>query len=95
MEANPGKFQGILFKGNKHATDFNVSLGGKDIEFCKFMTALGICIHQYLTFDIHIYTICLKASRQISALQRLTGLLSNLQQFCFKRLNFRLRNYVI
>ena len=27
MEANPGKFQGILFKGNKHAPDFNVSIG--------------------------------------------------------------------
>ena len=39
------------------------------------MTALGICIDDNLTFDIHIDNICLKASRQISALQRLTGLL--------------------
>ena len=39
------------------------------------MTALGICIDENLTFDIHIDNICLKASRQISALQRLTGLL--------------------
>ena len=75
MEADPGKFQGILFKGNKHATDFNVSIGGKDIEFCKSMSALGICIDENLTFYIHIDNICLKASRQINALQRLTGLL--------------------
>ena len=75
MEANPGKFQGILFKGNKHATDFNVSVGGKYIEFCKSMSALGICIDANLTFDIHIDNIYLKANRQISALQRLTGLL--------------------
>ena len=39
------------------------------------MTALGICIDENLTFDIHIDNICLKASRRISALQRLTGLL--------------------
>ena len=27
MEANPSKFQGILFKGNKQASDFKVSVG--------------------------------------------------------------------
>ena len=75
MEANPSKFQGIFFKGNKQVPDFNVSVDGNDIEFCQFMTALGICIDENLTFDIHIDNICLKASRQISALQRLTGLL--------------------
>ena len=75
MEANPYKFQGILSKGNKHATDFNVSVGGKDREFCKSMSALGICIDENLIFDIHVESICLKASRQMSALQRLTGLL--------------------
>ena len=75
MEANPSKFQGILFKGNKQAPDFNGSVDGNDIEFCQSMTALGICIDENLTFDIHIDSICLKARRQISALQRLTGLL--------------------
>ena len=39
------------------------------------MSALGICTDENLTFDIHIDNICLKASLQISALQRLTGLL--------------------
>ena len=76
MEANPGKFQGILFnafKGNKHANDFNVSVCVKNIEFCKSMTTL--CIDENLTFDIHIDDICLKANRQITASQRLTGLL--------------------
>ena len=33
MEANPSKFQGILFKGNKQASDFKVSVGGQNIEF--------------------------------------------------------------
>ena len=39
------------------------------------MTSLGICKDENLNFDLHIKYICLKASRQISALQRLTGLL--------------------
>ena len=45
------------------------------IDFSKSITALGICIDENLTFDNHVNNICLKASRQIGALQRLTGLL--------------------
>ena len=75
MEANPSKFQGILFKGNKQVSDFKVSVDGHDIGFSNSMTSLGICIDDTLTFDSHISDICIKASRQISALQQLTGLL--------------------
>ena len=70
-----GNKNGILFKGNKQASDFKVSVGGQNIEFSKSMTSLGICIDGNFNFDLHIKDICLKASRQISALQRLTGLL--------------------
>ena len=75
MEANPSKFQGILFKGNKQASDFKVSIGGQNIEFSKSMTSLRICIDENLNFDFHVNNICQKASCQISASQRLTGLL--------------------
>ena len=75
MEANPSKFQGISFKGNKQVSDFKVSVDGHDMKFSNSMTSLGICIDDTLTFDSHISDLCLKASRQISALQRLTGLL--------------------
>ena len=71
MEANPSKFQGILFKGNKQNSDFKVSVEGHDIEFSNSMTA----IDDTFTFDLHINDICIKASRQISASLRLTGLL--------------------
>ena len=70
MEANPSKLQGILFKGNKQVSDFKVSVDGHNIEFSNSMTSLGICIDDTLTFDSHISDICIKASRQISALQR-------------------------
>ena len=76
MEANPTKFQGLLLKGNKPASDFRVSIRGQEIIFSKSITALGICIDENLTFDEHVNNICLKASRQISALQRLTNLLT-------------------
>ena len=73
MEANPTKFQGLLLKGNKQTSEFSVSVQGQEIEFSKSITALGICIDENLTFDGHENDICTKASRQISALQRLTG----------------------
>ena len=50
-------------------------LEDKILIFSESITALGICIDENLTFDIHLNNICLKASRLISALQRLTGLL--------------------
>ena len=68
-------FKGFYLRGNKQASDFKVSVGGKNIEFSKSMTYLGICMDENLNFDLHIKDICLKAIRQISALQRLTGLL--------------------
>ena len=46
-----------------------------DNFFSKSITALGICIDENLTFDNHVNNICSKASRQISALQRLAGIL--------------------
>ena len=45
----------------------------KKKEFSKSITALGTCIDENLTFDEHVNNVCLKASWQISALQRLTG----------------------
>ena len=54
MDANPSKFQGILSKGNKQASDFEVCVGGQNIEFSKSMTSLGICIDENSNFDLHI-----------------------------------------
>ena len=75
LEANPTKCQGISFKGNKQVDDFKISVNGHDIELSKLMTSLEICVEYTLTFDSHINDLCLKASRQRSALQRLSSLL--------------------
>ena len=54
---------------------FKVTIRRQDIDFSASITALAISIDENSTFDIHVNNISLKASRQISALQRLTGLL--------------------
>ena len=73
--SKPCQISRYFLKGNKHASDFKVSSRGQDIDFSESITALGIRINENLTFDMHVNNICLKASQQISALQRLTGLL--------------------
>ena len=43
--------------------------------FVSKIEVLGVSIHDKLNFDDHVKRICSKASAQISALQRLTGLI--------------------
>ena len=68
------KFQGIILKRKIYASEFKFSIKGQDIDFSDPIIVLGICMVENLTFDIHVNNICLKASRQLSALQRLTCL---------------------
>ena len=52
-----------------------VSLDDVDIAFVQKIDVLGVCIDGKLNFNEHVRRICSKASAQISALQRLTGLI--------------------
>ena len=74
MKANADKFQGIVLPGSRNNANVQVSLGGVDIAFVKKIDVLGVCIDGKLNFNEHVDRICSKASAQISALQRLTGL---------------------
>ena len=74
MKANADKFQGIVLPGSRNNANVQVSLGGVDIAFVKKKDVLGVCIDGKLNFNEHVHRICSKASAQISALQRLTGL---------------------
>ena len=74
MKANADKFQGIVLPGSRNNANVQVSLGGVDIAFVKKIDVLGVCIDGKLNFNEHVGRICSKASAQISALQRLTGL---------------------
>ena len=74
MKANADKFQGIVLPGNRKNTDVHVTLGDIDIAFVQKIDVLGVCIDGKLNFNEHVRRICSNASAQISALQRLTGL---------------------
>ena len=75
MKANVDKFQGIIRSGGRNNTAIQVSLDNVDIAFVQKIDVLGVCIDGKLNFNEHVCRICSKASAQISAQQRLTGLL--------------------
>ena len=75
MKANVDKFQGIILSGGRNNSAIQVSLDDVDIAFVQKIDVLGVCIDGKLNFNEHVCRICSKASAQISALQRLTGLL--------------------
>ena len=54
---------------------FRFKWGGVDIAFVQKIDVLGVCIDVKINFNEHVHRICSKASAQISALQRLTGLI--------------------
>ena len=74
MKAND-KFQGIVLPGSRNHKDVQVPVGDVDIAFVQKIYVLGVCIDGKLNFNEHVHRICSKASAQISALQRLTGLI--------------------
>ena len=74
MKAIAEKFQGLILTGSRNNTDVQVSLVDIDIAFVQKIDVLGVCIDGKLNFNEHVRRICSKASAQISALQRLTGL---------------------
>ena len=75
MKANVDKFQGIILSGGRNNTAIHVSLDDMDIAFVPKIDVLGVCIDGKLNFIEHVCRICSKASAQISALQRFTGLI--------------------
>ena len=74
VSANADKFQGIVLPGSRNNANVQVSLGGVDLAFVKKIDVVEVCIDGKLNFNDHVHRICSKASSQISALQRLTGL---------------------
>ena len=75
MRANAGKFQGIILCGGREQKTVNINVGESDICFVSKIEVLGVSIDDKLNFNDHVKRICSKASAQISALQRLTGLI--------------------
>ena len=74
MKASVDEFQGIILSRDRNNTAIQVSLDDVDIAFEQKIDVLGVCIDGKLNLNEHVCRICSKTSAQISALQRLTGL---------------------
>ena len=75
MEANPSKFQSIVFSGSK--TDISFCIDGNVIQPANCVKLLGVYLDDQLSFNHHIKELTLKCARQISAMGRLSKVLNN------------------
>ena len=74
LAANPAKFQTMLVKSNNiKDAELNVTVDNVSLPSSDAMKVLGIDIDDRLTFDGHVSNMCIKAGRQLNALQRLKG----------------------
>ena len=72
LVANPAKFQTMLvISNNIKDTEFNVTADNVSIPSSDTMKVLGIDTDDRLIFDGHISNMCIKAGKQLNALQRL------------------------
>ena len=74
MEANPSKFQSIVFSRQKCDIMFCIDRNVIQTENC--VKLLGVYLDDQLSFDKHIKEITVKCARQVSALGRLSKKLS-------------------
>ena len=74
LVANPAKFQTMLVKSNNiDDIELNVIAENVSLPSSDKMKVLGIDIDNMLTFDGHVSNMCIKAGKQLNALQRLKG----------------------
>ena len=74
LQANPEKFQFILF--NKQKLERSISVDGVSHVSQSCVQLLGVNIDHALNFDIHIKYICRKAGRHLNVLARLSSTLN-------------------
>ena len=75
MEANPDKFQ-AMFLGLDNTDNLTIDIAGNKIAPVNSVKLLGIHIDNELKFDKHVSDICIKASRQINTLKRISKYLN-------------------
>ena len=72
MQANPGKFQFMLFS-RKTLSQQCITLGNDTVLFSEScVTVLGVMIDENLNFSEHVSSLCNKAARQLNALVRIS-----------------------
>ena len=69
MCANPDKFQSIILSRDGQQS-LSISVQDNTILSDTTIKVLGVTLDNRLTFDKHVSTLCMKASRQINALKK-------------------------
>ena len=81
MEANPSKFQAILFKCRKNKIEneevFYLNVSDELIKPVFLVKLLGVVIDDNLSFNEHVSKLCVKAARQTNALRRIVKYIPN------------------
>ena len=68
MKVHVSKFRSIILKPNDAIYGVEFHVYGNSLKPASSVKLLGVHIDERLSFDDHIYTLCSKAFRQISAL---------------------------
>ena len=92
MQANPSKFQAIVFGLKTKDDDICFNINGNKVGATKCVKQLGVNFDEHLSFDEHISHLCIKAARQLNSLQKIAKYLNqntNMIVFnCFISSNF-------
>ena len=76
MDANPHKLQSIVLGKKTRYMSLSISIKESLIVPTDNIKILDVILNDHLKFGAHIRNICIKASRQINALKRLTKFLN-------------------
>ena len=76
MSANASKLNALLFKFGNRRDEIKLSVNGSNITLSNHAKMLGVTFDDKLSFDVHVDNMCKKASRQISAISRISKYLS-------------------
>jgi hypothetical protein len=76
MKANPGKFQLLLLKSDQSNDNISINLFDETITPKNSVKLLGVHLDDKLNFERHISEICIRASRKINALSRISKFLN-------------------
>jgi len=76
MQANPEKFQVIIFHRERSNKIISLNVGSTEITSTTTIKLLGVIIDSDFSFDSHVSHLCKKAAKQVNALGRISSYLS-------------------
>ena len=92
MKCNPDKFQAIALGTKSYDANISLCVENFTVKCQKEIKLLGVTVDYKMNFDIHISTLCKKASSQLSALKRIGKTLNHVSKLamyhCFILSNF-------